>query len=66
MSTNRHAADRAKGDHTSPPPGPDRMTDQDHALRAGRQGTTQRRMEAPEEARTRKQGRDDGRSGSRH
>lgn len=66
MSTNRHAADRAKGDRTNPPPGPDRMTDQDHALRAGRQGTTQRKAEPPKETRTHKQGRGEGRTGSDH
>jgi hypothetical protein len=66
MGTNRHAADRAKGDHTSPPPDPDRMTDQDHAMRAGRHGTTQRKAESPEEARTRKQGRGEGRTGGDH
>ncbi len=66
MGTNKHASERVKTDRTTPPPGPDRMTDQDHALRAGKKGTTQRHSEAGKETRTRKEGRDDNRSGSDH
>ena len=64
MGTNRHAADRVETDRTTPPKGPDRMTDQDHALRAGRDGTSQRKSAAPSEKPTRDEGRDDRRSGS--
>lgn len=64
MGTNKHAAERVKSDHTTPPPGPDRMTDQDHALRAGKRGPSQRKSEVHQEAPTRDEGRDDRRSGS--
>ena len=64
MGTNKHAAERVKSGHTTPPPGPDRMTDQDHALKAGKRGTSQRKSEARKESPTRDEGRDDRRSGS--
>lgn len=64
MGRNRHAADRAESGRTTPPPGPDRITDQDHALRAGRDGPTQRKSVPPRESRTRDEGRGDKRSGS--
>lgn len=66
MGTNKHAANRVKTDRTTPPPGPDRMTDQDHALRAGKKGTSQRHSEVRKETRTREEGRDDHRTGSDH
>ena len=66
MGTNRHASERVKSGHTTPPKGPDRMTDQDHALKADKHGTTQRHSEAKPEQRTRERGRDDRRSGSDH
>ena len=70
MGTNRHAAERVKSDHTTPPPGPDRMTDQDHAMKAGakagKRGTSQRKSEVRKESPTRDEGRDDHRTGSDH
>lgn len=66
MGTNKHASGRAKHDRATPPRGPDRMTDQDHAMRAGKEGTTQRHSERHKEAPTRDEGRDDHRSGSDH
>ena len=66
MGTNRHAEDRVKSGHATPPGGADRMTDQDHALRAGKQGTSQRKSETGKEAPTRDRGRDDSRTGSDH
>lgn len=66
MGTNKHASERVKHDRTTPPPGPDRMTDQDQALRAGKRGATQRRSAVGKEAPTRDEGRDDHRSGSDH
>lgn len=64
MGTNKHAQDRVKSGHTTPPRGPDRMTDQDHALRAGKDGATQRKSVVDSEPPTRDAGRDDRRSGS--
>lgn len=64
MGTNKHASERVKSDHTTPPPGPDHMTDQDHTLRAGKHGTSQRKAAADREAPTRDAGSDDRRSGS--
>jgi len=71
MGTNKHAAERVKSDHTTPPPGPDRMTDQDHAMKAGamkagKRGTSQRKSEVRKESPTRDEGRDDHRTGSDH
>lgn len=66
MGTNRHAAERIKSGHSTPPRGPDRMTDQDHALRAGKAGATQRKSVAKKEGATREEGRDDHRTGSDH
>ena len=66
MGTNKHAAERVKSDHTTPPPGPDRMTDQDHAMKAGKRGTSQRKSAVQKEAPTRDEGRDDHRTGSDH
>ena len=66
MGTNKHAAERVKSDHTTPPPGPDRTTDQDHALKAGKRGTSQRKSEVGRESPTRDEGRDDHRTGSDH
>ena len=64
MGTNKHASERVKHDRSTPPAGPDRSTDQDHALRAGKHGATQRRSETTAEPPTRDEGRDDHRSGS--
>jgi hypothetical protein len=66
MGTNKHASDRAKHERSTPPRGPDRLTDQDRAMRAGKHGTTQHRADVPKEAPTRDEGRDDRRSGSDH
>lgn len=64
MGTNKHAADRVKSGHTTPPGGHDRLTDQDHALRAGKDGATQRKSAVDREPSTRDEGRDGRRSGS--
>ena len=64
MGTNKHAADRVATGRTTPPSGQDRLTDQDHALRAGKEGPTQRKSAVHKEASTRDEGRDDRRTGS--
>ena len=64
MGTNDHARNRVATDDTTPPPGPDRMTDDKHALRAGKDGSTQRKTALDKEAPTREEGRDDRRTGS--
>jgi hypothetical protein len=64
MGTNDHARERVKHGATSPPPGRDRGTDRDHALQAGKAGTTARKSAPFEEGKTRDKGRDDRRSGS--
>jgi hypothetical protein len=64
MGTNDHARERVKSGHTTPPSQGNRSTDQDHALRAGRDGTTQRKSASAAEPSTRDEGRDDRRSGS--
>ncbi len=66
MGSNRHAEERVKSGHVTPPPGPDRITDQDHALRAGKKGSSQRKGEVEKEGPTRDEGRDDHRTGSDH
>ena len=66
MGTNKHASERVKHERQTPPAGADHITDQDHALRAGKRGATQRRFEATTESPTRDEGRDDHRSGSDH
>jgi hypothetical protein len=64
MGTNKHARDRVETGHTTPPSGHDRMTDESHALRAGRKGPTPRKQVLPKEESTREAGSDDRRSGS--
>jgi len=64
MGTNDHARNRVEQDRTSPPSGGNRNTDGDHALRAGKDGTTQRKSAQHEEPSTRDAGSDDRRSGS--
>ena len=64
MGTNKHAADRVKTDHVAPPSGQDQLTDQSHALKAGKSGATQRKSTVHKEAPTRDEGRDDHRTGS--
>jgi hypothetical protein len=64
MGTNDHARERIKGGHTTPPPGHDRVDDRSHALRAGKDGPTQRKTSLEDEAPTRAEGRDDHRTGS--
>lgn len=66
MGTNRHAEERVKSGHSTPPPGQNRLTDQDHAMRAGKDGTTQRKSGVHKEPSTRDEGRDDHRTGSDH
>ena len=63
MGTNDHARERVKTDRTTPPSGGNRSSDQDHALRAGREGS-QRKSATSREPATRDAGRDDRRSGS--
>lgn len=64
MGSNKHAQERAKTGHTTPPSGRNDMTDRDHALRAGKDGATQRKSVAKSEPSTRDKGSDDRRSGS--
>ena len=64
MATNKHAEDRVKSGHVTPPSGRNNMADSDHTLRAGREGTTQRKSAVKRESSTRDEGRDDRRSGS--
>jgi len=64
MGSNKHASERVKSGHTTPPSGRNDMTDNDHALRAGKTGTTQRKSAVAREPSTRDEGRDDRRSGS--
>ena len=64
MATNKHAEERVKSGHVTPPSGRNDMADSDHTLRAGREGTTQRKSSVERESPTRDEGRDDRRSGS--
>ncbi len=64
MGTNKHARDRVETGHTTPPAGHDRTTDDSHALRAGKDGPTQRKQVLHKEKPTRDAGSDDRRSGS--
>ena len=64
MSTNKHARDRVESGHTTPPAGNDRINDESHALRAGKDGSSQRKQPVQREQRTRDPGSDDRRSGS--
>lgn len=64
MGTNDHARERVKSGQTTPPSQGNRSTDQDHALRAGQDGSTQRKSATGREPSTRDEGRDDRRNGS--
>lgn len=64
MGTNDHARNRVRSDHVTPPAGGDRQADGDHALRAGKQGPSQRKSAERRESSTRDAGSDDRRSGS--
>ena len=64
MGSNKHAQDRVKSGHTTPPSGGNRNTDRDHAMRAGQDGPTQRKSATHREPSTRDEGRDDHRTGS--
>jgi len=64
MGTNDHARNRVRSDHTTPPPGDDRQTDRDRAMRAGDDGPTQRKTAERRQSGIRDEGRDDRRSGS--
>lgn len=66
MGTNIHEKHRNEAGRSNPPSGPDKLTDDSHALRAGADGNTQRRNYHPDESRTRPEGRDDKRNGSDH
>lgn len=64
MGTNKHARDRVETGHTTPPSGQNKLTDRSHALRAGKDGPTQRKSAVERESSTRDRGSDDRRSGS--
>lgn len=64
MGTNKHAEERVKTGHTTPPSGRNDTTDSTHALRAGKDGATQRKSAVKREPSTRDEGRDDRRTGS--
>lgn len=64
MANNDHARNRDRTGHSTPPPGHDRLTDDTHALKAGKSGATQRRQFVRKEMPTRDEGRDDRRTGS--
>lgn len=64
MGTNDHARNRDRSGDQTPPAGHDRLTDDTHALRAGKEGATQRKTDLENESPTRDAGRDDRRSGS--
>jgi hypothetical protein len=64
MGKNQHAEDRVKTGHATPPSGHEARTDDSHALRAPRDGTSQRKSEHEPEQPTRDAGSDDRRSGS--
>lgn len=64
MGSNDHARNRVRSDHVTPPARGDRQTDADHALRAGKDGPTQRKSSERRETGTRDAGSDDRRSGS--
>jgi len=64
MSNNKHASDRVQTGRTTPPGGHDKITDQSHALRAPKEGSTQRKSSLRRESPTRDPGSDDRRSGS--
>lgn len=62
MGTNIHARHQAESDRSHPPAGRD--DDDTHALRAGKDGPTQRKSVHPKEAPTRAAGSDQRQSGS--
>lgn len=64
MGTNIHARHRDKSGHTTPPSGHNDMTDESHALRAGKKGPTQRKHVLQKEPSTHDAGRSDHRNGS--
>ncbi len=64
MGTDTHERNRDRAGRQNPPAGPDRLGGRTHALRAGKDGPTQRKSVQPQEHRTREEGRDDHRSGS--
>ena len=64
MGTNDHARNRVRSDHVTPPAGGNRPADGEHALRAGKDGPTQRKSAERRESSTRDAGSDDRRSGS--
>ena len=64
MGNNDHARNRVRSDHVTPPARGDRQTDADHALRAGKDGPSQRKSAERRETSSRDAGRDDLRSGS--
>jgi hypothetical protein len=64
MGTNKHARDRVESGRATPPSGNDRLTDDSHALRAGKAGPSQRKQAIERDRPTRDAGSDDRRSGS--
>lgn len=65
MGTNIHERNRNAAGRSNPPPG-EKLGGSTHALRAGKDGATQRRNTMPDESRTREEGRDDRGNGSDH
>ncbi|WP_133500431.1 hypothetical protein [Cognatilysobacter terrigena] len=64
MTKNTHEKHLRDAGRQNPPPGPDDLGGRTHALRAGKDGPTQRKSVQPHEAPTRDAGRDDRRDGS--
>lgn len=64
MGSHKHEQERVKSGHTTAPAGRNDMTDQDHALRAGKDGPSPRKSATDREPSTRDEGSDDRRSGS--
>ncbi|MGY3266718.1 hypothetical protein [Lysobacter sp. HA35] len=64
MSKNTHEKHLRDAGRSNPPPGPDDLGGRTHALRAGKDGPTQRKSVQPHESPTRDAGRDDRRDGS--
>ena len=64
MGTNIHEKHLRDSGRANPPAGPDGLGGGTHALRAGKDGPTQRKTDVSKEAPTRDEGRDDRRSGS--
>ena len=64
MGSDTHEKHLRDAGRSNPPPGPDDLGGRTHALRAGKDGPTQRKSAQPQESPTRDAGRDDRRDGS--